>query len=268
MPATSTCTSCDSPKHFARGLCQRCYDKARRSAPFDSVTALRLPPKDRLLNKLVPGWGGCLIFTGGVNAEGYGQISIGRSGKVRAHRFAYEIFIGDIPSGLVLDHLCRVRRCCNPWHLEPVTDRENILRGVSPSALAARKTHCPQGHPYYDANTHVSPDGRRHCRACRRARDADREPRRVAKLRAARAERPALGHCDRRKYRAGGRCAECRAANASYQRVLKVSLKARLGDAEISHGLGGYTNWGCRCEVCRGAASQAWASRSPGNPAA
>ena len=85
-----------------------------------------------------------------------------------AHRFAYETFVGPIPEGLTIDHLCRIRHCVNPEHLEAVTDRVNILRGEGISAQHARATHCPQGHPYDLINTYVAPDGDRDCRDCRR----------------------------------------------------------------------------------------------------
>lgn len=73
--------------------------------------------------------------------QGYGKFRLG-SRMVRAHRLAYELEVGEIPEGMVLDHLCRNRRCVNPTHLEPVTKTENILRGEGPTAVNARKTHC------------------------------------------------------------------------------------------------------------------------------
>lgn len=102
----------------------------------------------------------CIIWAGRLNCYGYGKI-----GAVYAHRQAYERAIGPIPDGMVIDHLCRVHACVNPEHLEAVSNAENILRGVSPSALNARKTHCPRGHPYDAQNTYRTPRGR-HCRAC------------------------------------------------------------------------------------------------------
>jgi len=100
---------------------------------------------------------------------GYGQISAGgRSRKIlSAHRVAYEMLVGPIPEGLDLDHLCRVTLCVNPKHLEPVTHRENLLRGESPSAKHARKTECLRGHPLSGANLYTDPKGRRQCRICR-----------------------------------------------------------------------------------------------------
>jgi hypothetical protein len=111
---------------------------------------------------------GCHNWTGYKLPTGYGQICIGKKGKnARTHRVAYELARGHIPDGLVLDHLCRNPACCNPDHLEAVTMRENTLRGVGPAALAARATHCPQGHPYDETNTYVAPNTKaRHCRTC------------------------------------------------------------------------------------------------------
>lgn len=114
---------------------------------------------------------GCWLWTGHLFKSGYGQFSIGTR-CVRAHRFAYELFLGPIPDGMQLDHLCRVRACVSPLHLEPVTARENTLRGDSPSSINARKTHCIHGHALTGANLHVRPDGTRRCRTCAAERQA------------------------------------------------------------------------------------------------
>ena len=81
---------------------------------------------------------------------------------------SYEHFRGAIPEGLNLDHLCRNRKCVNPDHLEAVTQRVNVMRGVSVTAENMRKSHCPTGHPYDAANTYVRANGHRGCRACRK----------------------------------------------------------------------------------------------------
>lgn len=112
--------------------------------------------------------GTCWLWTAYRDSYGYGAFYPARR-YVAAHRWAYEFCVGPIPVGLELDHLCRVRACVNPEHLEPVTHRVNILRGVSPTAIHARKTHCPQGHPYNEANTYLRPAGNRECRLCKRA---------------------------------------------------------------------------------------------------
>ena len=131
------------------------------------------------------GPGGCWLWTSTMIPDGYGSFRIGSRvdgtrRRVLAHRFAYELLVGPIPEGLTLDHLCRVRRCVNPVHLEPVTGRVNTLRGENPLAKNARKTHCPQGHPYDLLNTYTDPAGRRHCRTCKHAANARRKRSRYA----------------------------------------------------------------------------------------
>ena len=97
---------------------------------------------------------GCWLWAGHVNPKGYGTAAIKETGSNRwmtryAHRAMYQLVAGPIQAGLELDHLCRVRSCVNPEHLEPVTRRENVLRGDAPAlaALLSRpKTHCARGH--------------------------------------------------------------------------------------------------------------------------
>ncbi len=119
---------------------------------------------------------GCWLWTGALNSCGYGSFRDGptRVAPVRgAHVVSYEIYIGPVPDGLQLDHLCRVRSCVNPYHLEPVTQAENMRRGVATQRSAEvqrNKTHCPYGHEYAGANLYVFPDGKhRGCRACHAA---------------------------------------------------------------------------------------------------
>jgi hypothetical protein len=124
----------------------------------------------RLLSKAVIDFEtGCWNWTASMNGKGYGQITVA-GGMQKAHRAAYELIEGPIPAGLELDHLCRNRACINPAHLEPVTSRENTLRSpISPSAINARKTHCPFGHEYTAENTLMRKGNRsRCCRACNR----------------------------------------------------------------------------------------------------
>ena len=114
----------------------------------------------------------CWIWLGSMMTRGYGFIRTrGRYNRknIMAHRFSYERFIGPIPHGLHLDHLCRVPLCVNPHHLEPVTCKENLYRGDLPEiweALAIR-THCIRGHEYAGANLIISANGGRICRECK-----------------------------------------------------------------------------------------------------
>jgi hypothetical protein len=121
---------------------------------------------------------GCWVWQRYIHAEGYGYLSATVAGKPRwitAHRYAYLTFVGPIAAGLQLDHLCRNRACCNPLHLEPVRARTNVMRSpIAPAALNARKTHCPQGHAYDEANTIHQRQGGRLCRTCQANRRTTR----------------------------------------------------------------------------------------------
>lgn len=136
------------------------------------------PVAERFFEKIAPkNENGCIEWTAGTNGVGYGIIHLGRDGgfkKVYAHRWHYEYMKGPIPEGLHLDHLCRNTLCVNPEHLEPVTVRENLIRGVGFSGVNARKTHCIRGHELTGDNLYVYPNGGRYCRACERHRDREK----------------------------------------------------------------------------------------------
>ena len=124
--------------------------------------------KDGPVPDYKPELGPCWVWTGGL-AEGYGAFSL-ESRQIKAHRFSYLWLVGEIPDECELDHLCRVRRCCNPTHLEPVSHLINVHRGVSPWAINAAKTHCGTcGEPYDEKNTRML-NGERHCINCARRR--------------------------------------------------------------------------------------------------
>lgn len=168
----------------------------RRCAECHRLAAQRraggLPPApvtliERIMRRIAIDANGCWVYPVTDKLSGYGRStqnpeSRGAKGKqIITHRATYMHFVGPIPDGLELDHLCRVRACCNPAHLEPVTRQENVLRGISPVARNAVATACKYGHPFDEANTYVNPfTGGRQCRTCRRAIDRARSPRRQA----------------------------------------------------------------------------------------
>lgn len=144
----------------------------------------------RFWGKLKVDSAGCWVWVMGKTSDGYGQFHItvkgGKDRNVLAHRHAYTMLVGNVPQGLCLDHLCRVRACCNPAHLEVVTYRTNILRGVGLAAKNVQTTHCPKGHEYSAENTRMGKLKKgdivrsvvRICRQCARIREAHR-PKRV-----------------------------------------------------------------------------------------
>ena len=141
---------------------------------------------ERFMRHVVPVTeSGCWLWAGVWNTKGYGIIQVNHY-RYAAHRIAYELFTGPIPEGLQIDHLCRVRCCVNPVHLEVVTSRENTLRGMSPQAQLARQTHCKYGHPLAGDNLLRLKNPRlRACRACNKRRLAIKEER-LKKIRALR----------------------------------------------------------------------------------
>lgn len=111
---------------------------------------------------------GCWIWTGLLTEAGYGRLSAGQR-QWKAHRLSYETFVGPIPDGLTLDHLCRVRACVNPAHLDPCTLGVNTARSpLAISSINAAKTECKRGHPFDEQNTYRQPSrGSRKCLTCR-----------------------------------------------------------------------------------------------------
>lgn len=161
---------------------RRLTDEQRREAAIANLgwRTQPQPLETRLwsrVNKQAPN--GCWEWTGAVQPNGYAHIDVsGGGGKQQfrgVHRVVYELLVGPIPPGLHIDHLCRNRRCCNPAHLEPVTCRENLMRGDTLQAHAAAKTHCLRGHPLSGENLMLDSRGHRQCRACKRRRSRERQ---------------------------------------------------------------------------------------------
>lgn len=130
--------------------------------------------RERFFDKVMPVTeSGCWLWMASCTPQGYGEFWDGYRVQ-RAHRWAYFHFVEAQPAELVLDHLCRVRNCVNPAHLEPVLQRTNVLRGECPAAKQARQTHCIHGHELVGDNVYRKPNGARQCVACRRETDRRR----------------------------------------------------------------------------------------------
>lgn len=124
----------------------------------------RLP--ERFWAKAMQRRSGCWEWSATRTEKGYGMFWV--DGRLRrAHRISYMELVGEIQTGLQLDHLCRTRGCVNPAHLEPVTCKENLRRGLH---FSREKTHCPRGHKYNAQNTRITKEGWRACRRCRQLR--------------------------------------------------------------------------------------------------
>lgn len=181
---TCSIDGCDLP-HTARGWCKTHYARWRRYGDPTFKPAARPRPRrdrsERFWSKVDKSGGpdACWPWTDTPNRDGYGTFYWGVGQKL-AHRVAWFLTYGEWPTNQ-LDHTCHNgtdcnlsdrcphRRCVNPAHLENVLGRVNILRGESPAATNAAKTHCLHGHPFAGENLGWRPDGRRQCRSCSRA---------------------------------------------------------------------------------------------------
>lgn len=136
-----------------------------------------IPLRERFLAKVTPDLDGprpvddapCWLWTASLKTGGYGQIWVREQGRpAPAYRVAWELWFGPVPVGLELDHLCRVRRCVNPAHLEPVTHRVNAMRGGAPTVEVARSGRCIRGHPLVVGNIKTWTRNGKSYRTCRR----------------------------------------------------------------------------------------------------
>lgn len=127
-----------------------------------------------------PALGNCWEWESGIDRLGYGSFKVsGLKTISKSHTISYLHFVGDVPDGLELDHLCRNRSCCNPAHLEPVTHRENMRRGN------AARTYCPNGHAFTTENTVISSKGWKMCLDCKPISEAKRKARHARKAKVA-----------------------------------------------------------------------------------
>jgi len=127
---------------------------------------------------------GCWLWTWNVKASGYATMSVNNKMEW-VHRLSYEALVGPIPAGLQIDHLCRVHNCVNPEHLEPVTSRENTIRGYAARSaangglpLSSATTSCMLGHERNEVNSYMNAKGLVICRVCQRRRQAEKYKRR------------------------------------------------------------------------------------------
>ena len=136
--------------------------------PLDPAICAEVVASRRWSERIQPSDDGCVLYVWPLQDDGYGTIGIGRA-MYRAHRVAMVAHLGvDIAPGLQVDHLCRVRNCVEPSHLEVVEQSVNLARGFSPPALNARKTHCPRGHLLAGDNLRTDQGpGKRGCRTCK-----------------------------------------------------------------------------------------------------
>ena len=168
-------------KHYSHGWCNMHYNRWR--AHGDPEVNL-MPNRVRGASLEARFWAKvnktetCWVWTARIGEHGYGEFNIDGKSNL-AHRVSYQLAGGEIPKGMCIDHLCRVRKCIRPSHLEVVTYKENTRRGDS-WKINGLKTHCPYDHEYTPENTYTR-NGSRFCKACDRRRGAEYRARKKAK---------------------------------------------------------------------------------------
>lgn len=175
----SGCCAIDDCDHqaYSKGLCDRHYTRLRRHGNPTAIKVRRGWSLEQRFETDIDRTAtspSCWIWRGPLDRKGYGMLYVSHNRFLRVHRYSYERFVGQIPEGWDIDHLCRITACANPAHLEAVTHAVNCLRGVGMSAQNARKTRCKHGHKFTSANTYITASGARRCRACRRKPGRDR----------------------------------------------------------------------------------------------
>jgi hypothetical protein len=155
---------------FAKAMCGMHY--MRTGSPFTVRRVVGLSAEERFW-QYVNKTDDCWLWTG-ATSHGYGNFYLPREGRtttqIQAHVFAYQTLRGPVPEGLVIDHLCRTKRCVRPDHLDPVTQQLNVIRGDVARVL--RENTCRHGHEYTPENTHINRKGAKVCRICMRASQA------------------------------------------------------------------------------------------------
>ena len=162
-----------SKKLYARSLCKSHYTVQLRRGDIKRVTTRWASCEERFWAK-VNFKGDCWLWEAAVNNIGYGRFNVGNRKIKGAHEVSFFFVYGSVSAGLELDHLCRIRHCVNPCHLEAVTHAENVSRGTSVGAVAGQTNKCIRGHSFNEENTYYvnNPDRaiHRQCRECQRIR--------------------------------------------------------------------------------------------------